>query len=62
MRFLRRSICRRREIGDRRAKEERRGPGGRWSGPERRERERRLGERRHPRRVHDSRVTGPESV
>src|SRR5690606_30336486 len=35
MRFLRRSICRRREIGDRRAKEERRRPGGRWSGPER---------------------------
>ncbi len=46
MRFLRRSICRRREIGDRRARVERRRLINAWLGPERREGERRRGERR----------------
>ncbi|HZD53963.1 MAG TPA: MraY family glycosyltransferase [Woeseiaceae bacterium] len=52
MRFLRRSICRRREIVDRRTVGERRRSGrGPWAGPERRLQERRLGERRAPQRV-----------
>lgn len=48
MRFLRRSICRRREIGDRRTNaERRRSAGSQWSAAERRQQQRRLGERRN---------------
>jgi hypothetical protein len=49
MRFLRRSICRRRVIGDRRTSAERRRsarPDYGYQGPERRQQQRRLGERR----------------
>lgn len=46
MRFLRRSICRRREIVDRRTRGERRRPTDAWQGPERRQQQRRRGERR----------------
>lgn len=63
MRFLRRSICRRREIVDRRTRgERRRGDGGTWTGIERREHQRRLGERRHGSKARRSRMPGPENV
>lgn len=58
MRFLRRSICRRREIGDRRtANERRRGAVSAWLGPERREHQRRLGERRNRQKLDRSVVS-----
>lgn len=58
MRFLRRSICRRREIGDRRTAGERRRQAPAWSGPERRNQQRRLGERR----THASLARGPAAT
>lgn len=62
MRFLRRSICRRREIGDRRARVERRRLINAWLGPERREGERRRGERRTRHSLPAGTAPGPRNA